>query len=458
MKRGTPSLHLGPIFSLTLFFQVVALLSAETAAVRPNIVFILADDLGYGDLGCYGNKEVRTPNIDRLAAQGVRFLQFYSNGPECTPTRAAFLTGRYQQRIGGLECALGVGNVGRYDDAIRLRERNELGLPASQVTLARLLKEAGYATALIGKWHLGYEPKFFPKQHGFDHWFGVIGGNADYFRHTEQDGLHALYLDGQPVKRDGYLTDLLTDDAVSYIRRAKAAPFFLFLAYTAPHTPLQGPNDRRNQPVPAAGRNKDGKQIYHAMIERMDAGIGKVLEALETGNLARQTLVVFASDNGGTRLARNDPHRGNKGTTFEGGIRVPCIVRWPGKLPAGVTTDRVGITMDLTASFARLGKVRLPAGHAFDGVDILADLSGVQPPARRALFWRGRRGENTWKAVREGTLKYIVQLSGEDRQEYLFDLRSDPSERTNLLSRGNQDLARMRTLLADWERSVQPGR
>ena len=173
------------------------------AAGRPNIVLIMADDLGYGDLGCYGCEDIRTPNIDRIAADGVRFTTFYANAPECTPTRTALLTGRYQQRVGGLECALGIGNVGRYDDAVRLRESHDLGLPASETSIARRLKAVGYATGICGKWHLGYEPKFFPANHGFDYWFGPVGGAVDYFHHCEYTGENALYRNGRKIEREG---------------------------------------------------------------------------------------------------------------------------------------------------------------------------------------------------------------------------------------------------------------
>ncbi len=188
-------------------------------AGRPNFVFILADDLGYGDLGCYGREDIRTPNLDRLARQGVRFTNHYANGAECTPTRAAFLTGRYQQWIGGLECAIGSGNVGRYDDAIRLRETNDLGLPAEEPTIGQLLKKAGYTTAICGKWHLGYEPKFSPNHHGFEHAFYCIGGLMDYFHFLDNVAGYNLFLDGRPVSRDGYFTDLMTDDAIQFIKQ-----------------------------------------------------------------------------------------------------------------------------------------------------------------------------------------------------------------------------------------------
>lgn len=436
---------------LVLCGQVLA-----APASRPNVVFILADDLGYGDLGCYGNKDIRTPHIDSLAQQGVRFTRFYSNGPECTPTRTAFLTGRYQHRVGGMECALGTGNVGRYDDAIRLRERNELGLPVSETSLARMLKDAGYATGISGKWHLGYEPKFFPGPHGFDHWFGILGGGADYFHHTEPEGLPVLYLNGQPVKREGYTTDLITEDAVAFIGRAKDKPFFLYVPYTAPHTPIQGPGDRRDQPLPAGEWNKGDAATYRAMIERMDEGVGKILGALKAAGLEQNTLVVFTSDNGGTKQARLDGLRGNKGGTFEGGIKVPCLARWPGVLKAGQTTDRVGITMDLTASLARIGGAK--PGREFDGVDILRDVAESNRAQKRTLFWRQRRGDNTWKAVRDGNLKFVVQISGGAATEYLFDLEYDPSEKNNLLPERPGERKRMQDLLAAWEKHVAPTR
>ena len=211
--------------------------------IKPNIVLIMADDLGYGDVACYGCTDIRTPAIDSLAARGVRFTTFYANAPECTPTRTALLTGRYQHRVGGLECALGISNVGRYDDAIRLRETNDLGLPSRETSIARMLKNAGYKTAISGKWHLGYEPKFFPLEHGFDHWFGPVGGAVDYFHHCEYTGQPALYLNDQPVNREGYLTDLITDDAVRFIERSRPNPFFLYVAYTAPHWPMHAHED-----------------------------------------------------------------------------------------------------------------------------------------------------------------------------------------------------------------------
>ncbi|MCX7047581.1 MAG: sulfatase-like hydrolase/transferase [Candidatus Sumerlaeota bacterium] len=385
--------------------------SAATAKPAPNIVLMLADDLGYGDLGCYGAKDIRTPRIDRLAREGVRFTQYYSNGPECTPTRAALLTGRYQQRVGGLECAIGTGNVGRYDDAIRLAANHELGLPEPEMTIARLLKDAGFATAITGKWHLGYEDKFSPNRHGFDHAFYVIGGGMEYFHHVEDPPGYApaLRLNGAPVERRGYATDLFADEAVRWLRehaaKGSAKPFFLYLPFTASNT-----------------------------------------------------LVFFLSDNGGTISARSSGLRGIKGSAFEGGIRVPCIVRWPGALPVNATVSYPALTFDLTASIARAAGVNAPASRPFDGMDILRCIERNEAPPARALFWRGRRGEGTWRAVREGSLKLVTHTQGARLEEFLFDMDRDPGESSDLLAQRPTDAARLRQLLAAWELEVKPPR
>lgn len=467
-----------PNWALSLASTAIACISllagAASAADRPahpNIVFILADDLGYRDLGCYGAKDIRTPVIDRLATQGVRFTQFYANGPECSPTRTALLTGRYQQRVGGLECAIGSGNVGRYDDAIRLAAAHDLGLPASETSLGKMLKGAGYATALFGKWHLGYEAKFAPGVHGFDHALYCIGGGMDYFHHVEpvpqpdNAGLQepVLFRDGRREQRDGYFTDIVADEAVTFIAANRARPFFLYLPFTAPHSPFQGPDERLPQPLPNdSPRWPQGKappKVYAAMIERLDDAVGRVLAALEKEGLASNTLVIFTSDNGGTASARPTGLRGIKGSTFEGGIRVPCIVRWPGRIPAGITTAQVALTFDLTASMARAAGVTPSAGRAFDGLDVLARLAEGQPEIPRTVFWRGRRGTNAWKAAREGSLKYVVNTGGGAKKtEGLFDLDADLAEERDLTASRPADAKRLRELLAAREAEVAPVR
>ena len=441
-------------------------LSAATLSSQLNIVFILADDLGYGDLGCYGAKDIRTPRLDRLAREGVRFTQFYSNGPECSPTRTAFLTGRYQQRVGGLECAIGIGGVGRYDDAIRLAARHELGLPASEPTLPRLLRDAGYATAITGKWHLGYEDHFAPGRHGFDHAFYALGGGMDYFHHVEAppDYVPVLRLNGAPVKRRGYATDIFGDEAIRWLRdhaaRAAKQPFFLYLPFTAPHSPFQAPDEEQTAPLPPdSERWKQGKappRVYAAMIERMDAVIGKLLDTLDELGAAKNTLIVFASDNGGTASARPCGLRGIKGTTFEGGIRVPCVARWPDVLPAGVEWTEPSATFDLTMSFAHAAGVTPP--RLFDGVDALGVIARGESLPSRALFWRGRRGERTWRAVRDGALKYVSRTDGAGKEEFLFDIARDVAEEKNLLAERADDVARLKAKLTAWETEVCPQR
>jgi N-acetylgalactosamine-6-sulfatase len=438
------------------------------AGSRPNIVLFLADDMGLADLACYGATDIRTPRIDRLAHDGVRFARFYSNGPECTPTRAALLTGRYQQRVGGLECAIGLGNVGRYDDAIRLAGRHELGLPATEVTLPRLLKDSGYATAMFGKWHLGYEHKFAPAAHGFDQAFYCIGGGMEYFHHVEDPPAYrrALYLNGAAVRRDGYFTDLVASDAVRWLqnRRSSGArePFFLYVPFTAPHSPYQGPADRQPAPLPPdSERWRQGKadpRVYAAMIERMDECVGRILDALEELRFTGNTLVAFASDNGGTASARPAGLRGIKGSTFEGGIRVPCIVRWPGVVEAASEYSHPAATFDLTVSMARAAGVTPPNGRPFDGVDILRSVEANAPPPPRTLFWRQRRGERTWRGVRERELKYVSETAGSAYHEYLFDLDADPGEQSNLLAERGGDAARLKAKLAEWEKEVRPVR
>ena len=433
-------------------------LPAKNTADHPNILLIVADDLGYGDLGCYGCRDTRTPAIDSLANDGVRFTTFYANAPECTPTRTALLTGRYQHRVGGLECALGIGNVGRYDDAIRLRESHDMGLPPSETSIARMLKNAGYATAICGKWHLGYERKFFPDKHGFDYWFGPVGGAVDYFHHCEYTGQPSLYENGQLVRRDGYLTDLITDAAVNCIDRATDQPLFLYVPYTAPHTPYQGPDDRKTEPVPQEEYNKGTRETFCAMVERMDYGIGRILTALDRRGLADNTLVIFMSDNGANRTGNNGPLSGHKGSVFEGGIRVPCIARWPGRLPADVTSDQACITFDFSRSIVRAAGAAIPSNRPFDGMDILRHVQDGRSARQRTLFWRARRGERTRKAVRHGDLKYIQLWDGPEMKEYLFDLCGDLAEEENLLSERTGDAEQLKRLLADWELRVRHNR
>jgi N-acetylgalactosamine-6-sulfatase len=446
-------------FLCCLLFNCLPLYAVLVAAERPNIVLLLADDLGYGDLGCYGCPDIKTPHLDALAKQGVRLTSFYSNGPECTPTRAALLSGRYPQRVGGLECAIGLAGVGRYADAVRLAERHDLGLPPDRSVLARALKDAGYATAICGKWHLGYEPKFLPREHGFDYFFGPLGGGIDYFRHNEPGGDHMLYLNDQKVRREGYMTDLIAEEARGVLRRVKDQPLLLYVPFNAPHSPFQGPDDKPGEPLTADNFNRGTRATYVKMVERMDAMIGTILRTLQETGRADNTLVIFSSDNGGPANSRNDPFSGRKGSTYEGGIRVPCIIRWPGKLPPGRESSQVGITMDLTASIVAAAGIS-PGGDGpqLDGIDIVDHLHQGKPDSPRTLFWRQQRGELKWRGIRDGDLKLVSKQDGTQRQEWLFDLATDLAEKTDLAASRPADSQRLRDRLVRWEEEVKPTR
>jgi N-acetylgalactosamine-6-sulfatase len=313
--------------------------------------------------------------------------------------------------------------------------------------------------AVYGKWHLGYERKFLPLRHGFEHFVGILGGHCDYFHHCEITGTHTLHENDRPIRRDEYMTDLITGESVRFLRRQDGhRPFFLYVSYTAPHSPYQGPNDRRPKPVPQEQWNQGTRAKYAEMTQHMDRGIGQILAVLGEKRLADQTLVIFASDNGAERAGSNAPLSGHKGGLYEGGIRVPCIARWPGVLPRGAACEQPSITMDLTASMIRAAGGGPPKDRALDGVDVLGLIARSQGLPKRPLFWRARRGERTWRAVRDGTLKYLSRQDGQKLQEWLFDLAADPAEKNDLLAERSDDAERLRRLLAEWQREVKAPR
>ncbi len=420
------------LFTLYLPQTTQAHRQTSATARKPNVIFILVDDMGYADIGSYGARDISTPNLDRLAREGLRLTNCYSNGPVCTPTRAGFVTGRYQQRV-GLEWATGPG-------------MKEPGLLTSETSIARMLKANGYRTAIFGKWHLGYKPEYGPNAHGFDEFFGLLSGNVDMYSHKESNGAHDLYENTTPSNKEGYLTDLLTERAVKYVDDQARDPFFMYVAYNAVHWPFQvpgTPNDIRTRQTWFDGTRRD----YKLMLERMDEGVGQILKALDRHNLTRDTLVIFTNDNGGERLSVNTPLAHRKGTLWEGGIRVPCLARWPSQIPSGKVSDQVAITMDWTATILAATSTAPPAGRQLDGMNLLPILQGRTPQVERSLFWRITREDRKQKAVRRGKWK----LLRDGNIELLFDLERDASERHDLGYENQNVLKHLRGLLAEWD-------
>ena len=408
------------------------------SAKQPNIVLILADDLGYGSVGCYGNKVVRTPHIDRLAASGIRCTDFHSNGPMCTPTRAALLTGRYQQRCAWVEDGE-LSPVFRQQRQENLKQRWAWGISLDELTIAELLKTGGYATGLFGKWHLGYDVKFHPMNQGFDEFRGFIGGAVDYHTHVAEAGLRELdWWNGREIKADaGYTTDLLTNYAVDFISRHKSKPFFMFVSHGAPHTPLQGRDPKKKQ---------SAAEIYKEMIAVLDESVGAMVKALEEHGLRDNTLLIFCSDNGPALPAgfQDASHfRGKKGSMLEGGHRVPAIMSWPNKIPAGKECHFPLMTMDFFPTFARLGGVSLPENYKIDGNDILPALQSGESDVNRVLHWRFG---NQW-AVRKGDWKLIDGRA-------LHHPGNDPGESENLAKQHSEIVRELLSLNQDWTREV----
>jgi arylsulfatase A-like enzyme len=425
----------------------LALLHAQVPhSARPNVVLIITDDVGYGDLGSYGAPDLKTPHIDSLARDGVRLTDFYSNGATCSPTRTGLMAGRYQQRY-GLERPLGSQAEADW----------ERGLPANGHTLPQLLKNNGYATALVGKWHLGWKPEFSPGAHGFDYFFGFKSGFVDYYQHTAgaDSPLTAdLFENDQPVEVPGYMTDLITERSVSFIEKNAERPFFIDVAYNAAHWPYQRPDD------PSTARDHarhlgpfdnptSTRADYIAMFERADEGVGRILETLDRLGLRDNTIVIFTNDNGGEWLSRNDPLFNRKGSVWEGGIRVPAIFRWPGHIPPGGVSGQVGITMDLTASILAATGAEVPSAARLEGINLFPVLEGAVPEIERTLFWRVM-GPNPQRAVRSGDWKLLY----DGPRSLLFNVRTDLSERNDLM-RDQADIARrLAPLMTAWQEDV----
>lgn len=417
--------------------------AAQSAPPRPNVVLIITDDVGYGDIGSYGAPDIKTPHIDRLARNGVRFTDFYANGSTCTPTRAGLISGRYQSRY-AMDRPLSVG------------PDLELGLPALPYSLPRLLKNNGYTTGLIGKWHLGYKAENGPLAHGFDSFWGYKSGYVDYYHHTRSDGEHDLFENDQPTKADGYLTDLITQRAVNFITKQGNKPFFLDVSYSAAHWPYQVPDKPsraidHSRHVVAYDANPETRADYVKILERADQGVGQIVATIEKLGLTNNTLIIFTNDNGGEWLSRNAPLFNRKFTLWEGGIRVPAIVSWPGRIPAGTVTPQVGITMDLTTTILAATNTTVPAEARLEGIDLLPILEGKAPVTERTLFWKVATAGLDQRAVRSGNWKLIEE--GRARL-MLFDLSNDIGERNDLSATRTDIVRRLRQLAVAWQKDV----
>ena len=417
---------------------------AQNNAAKPNIVFILADDMGYADLSIYGRREYKTTNIDSIGARGIRFLQAYANSAVCSATRTALITGRYQYRLRvGLEEPLGF--------------QSKQGLPPDHPTLPSLLKKAGYGATLIGKWHLGYLPDFGPLKSGYDHFWGFRGGGLDYFTHKSggpATDTEDLWEDDVKIHENGYLTDLMGNQAVKSISAyAKARqPFLLSLHFNAPHWPWEGPMDQAESQRIRALIDRDGGSMktYASMVLEMDAQVGRVLKSIDDAGIANNTIVIFTSDNGGERFSDTWPFTGKKTELLEGGLRIPALVRWPSRIRAGGTTNQAAITMDWTASLLAAAGAQPDPAYPLDGMNLLPALTAGAAPVPRKLFWRYHY--NSQRAMRDGDMKYL-RLAG---NEFLFNVVDDPLERANLKARQPEVFQRMIKDYEDWDATMLP--
>lgn len=408
---------------------------STAAEPPPNFVFIMADDLGYADLSCYGRRDYRTPNIDRLASGGTRFIHSYANSSVCSATRTALITGRYQYRLPvGLEEPLGV---------------REVGMPPEHSTFPSLLKKAGYQTMLIGKWHLGNPPKYGPLKSGYDHFFGFHGGGVDYFSHkfsTDKEDPSELWEDDRRVEASGYLTDVLGDRAVRAVQDfAKTRrPFMISLHFNAPHWPWEGPEDEEVSKNLSNMYHLDGgtQKTFAEMVARLDFQVGRVVKAIEKAGVAKNTVVIFTSDNGGERFSDTWPFTGLKTELLEGGVRVPAIVYWPGRVRAGHVTEQAVMTMDWAPTLLELAGTGPDPAYPMDGFSVAPLLVRNAPPVSRKLFWRYKAGNQ--RAVRDGDMKWLKM--GDNT--FLFNVVEDPRERANLKTKLPEVY---RKLEAEWE-------
>jgi len=440
-----------------IFAACLAGCSSSASDSPPSIVYIMVDDLGYGDLGCYGSRSNQTPNIDSLAHEGIRFTDFHSNGPMCTPTRAAFITGKYQYRFGE-----------KFERALDGLRHYEEGLPRDTRSIAETLKSAGYATAVYGKWHLGYQPPFLPLSYGFDEFIGLGSGDGDHHTHVDRSGRRDWWHGNQLEMEEGYSTDLITEHSVDFIKRNAGQPFFLYVSYLAIHFPWQGPEDPPHRQVGIDyhqdkwGIIPDRKNVaphVKAMVEAVDEGVGEIIDSLRREGIGEDTLVIFTSDNGGyidyksggfDNISSNGPLRGQKTEVYEGGHRVPFIAWWPGRIPAGAENGSLVMTMDMLPTFAELSDIQLPRETVLDGISITGQLFKNEDLPNRTVCWKN--GEN--RAVRKGEWKLC--LTG-DNQPELYNLAEDIGETWDLSKQHPEQVEQLLEIYSNWEADVTIG-
>ncbi|MGZ0172629.1 MAG: sulfatase-like hydrolase/transferase [Planctomycetales bacterium] len=415
---------------------ILATIACPAAESRPNIIVILADDLGYGDSSLFDGW-VKTPQIERLASEGLTFTDFHTNSSVCSPTRAAFLTGRYQQRVGIID--------------VIARHLDTPGLETTQLTIPRLMKQNEYRTALFGKWHLGTELKHNPIHHGFDEFVGYLNGAADY--HNHRDWYNGL----ERTDIKGYTTHLITDHSVRFIKENKANPFFLYVSHEAVHLPFQTPADtveKRSRKKLTSKEMWDPKRIrpkYKIMLEEMDKGIGQILDTVRSEGMAENTLVFFFSDNGAIGAGgSNKPFRGSKFSNYEGGHRVPAVAWWPGKIAAGTTTDATTMAMDLLPTIMDFTAITVPETRRLDGTSMAELILNKADFPDRQLFWGYEPKLGT--AMRHGHWK--MQTKGDVVE--LYDLRKDIKETTNVADKFPKRNEEMKAAIEKWKLEVSP--
>ena len=421
----------------SIIFLLVLLQNTVVYCQRPNIIYIMTDDMGYADLSGYGRKDYQTPNLDKLASQGIKFLNAYSAGPLCTPTRTALMTGRYPART----------PVGLMEPLTAVKRDSAYGLTSEYPSVASFLKSGGYETALVGKWHLGFMPEHSPNRNGFDYFFGIHSGAADYISHKNEARRNDLYENDKLVYPEGYLTDLIAQKAVWYIKKEHVKPFFLAITFNAPHWPWQGPADKSypdTTPLRAGGT----KAVYASMIKSLDDGVGEIMKAIDEKHLSNNTILIFTNDNGGERFSDNGPFSNGTGTLWEGGIRVPAFVRWPGKIHAGQVTKQAAITMDWTVVMLSVARVKSKK-LSLDGIDLLPIMMGKKNIVERTFFWRTTQ-RTQHKACRDGRWKYLKDEKG----EWLFDLDQDPGEKHDLKENNKAIFNRIKAKYENWEKKM----